>query len=302
MIRREQLAFASNIYRQYSPDYFIEAQKELGTSTIELAAVSPHLIIDWEQPADAAGLKKKLETAGLKVAAVNADVSGYPYRMCTYDETLKNRTAAFYRHAVKAAADLGAAVVTVCCTGAHGDCVIEEEWEKIFEMMKVLEEAGRENNVKIAVETVTAADAPLMNNIEDMKRLMHTVDSEWINVCLDICAMRCAGETLDDWFTAFGDKIIYIHFTDGRPAGRLVWGQGLHPLGDYLETITGYGYSGYYGLNIFTRGMWFEDKYLDEEKGWIGTDFIPENYTFAPKAADRKNLEAFAPYLEGENK
>lgn len=301
MIKRSQLAVASNIYRQYSPQYFIEAQKELGTETIELAAVPPHLIIDWEAPVDVSGLKKELEGAGLKVAAVNADVSGYPYRMCTYNETLKNRTIAFYRHAIKAAADLGAEIVTVSCTGAHGDCIIEEEWAKIFEMMEVLKEAAAENNVKIAVETVTAADAPLMNCIADMKRLMDTVDSEWINVCLDICAMRCADETLDDWFKAFGDKIIYLHFTDGRPGGRLVWGEGLHPLGDYLETIAHYGYKGYYGLNIFTRGMWFEDQYLDEEKGWIGTDHIRENYTFAPKTADRKNLEAFKPYLEGGN-
>lgn len=41
---------------------------------------------------------------------------------------------------------------------------------------------------------------------------------------VDTCAMGVANETLEDWFTVFGDDIRHMHFVDGNPYGHLIWG------------------------------------------------------------------------------
>ena len=157
---------------------------------------------------------------------------------------------------------------------------------------------AQELGVVIAVETMPSADSVIINTLPQLQKLLAAVDHPFVKATLDVCAVRCAGETLEQWFQALGEKIVHIHFTDGRPGGRLVWGQGLHPLDTYLETLEKYGYKGCLGLNTNLRGMWFDSSLLDEEGRFSGRDFYPENYWFYPPAADRKNLEQFIPYLE----
>ena len=162
----------------------------------------------------------------------------------------------------------------------------------------VATEIAQELGVVIAVETMPSADSVIINTLPQLQKLLAAVDHPFVKATLDVCAVRCAGETLEQWFQALGEKIVHIHFTDGRPGGRLVWGQGLHPLDTYLETLEKYGYKGCLGLNTNLRGMWFDSSLLDEEGRFSGRDFYPENYWFYPPAADRKNLEQFIPYLE----
>ena len=75
---------------------------------------------------------------------------------------------------------------------------------------------------------------------------------------------------MKDWFEELGDKICHIRFVDGRPQGRLVWGDGLRPLEDHLELARKYNYKGLLSLAIN------DARYLDE-----------------PAAADEKNIETF---------
>lgn len=72
-----------------------------------------------------------------------------------------------------------------------------------------------------------------------------------------------------------GSDIRHMHFPDGRPYEHLIWGDGLHPLEDYLQLLNDYHYEGYLGQEI-TDGRYFDD----------------------PKEADRKNIAAFEPYFK----
>ena len=59
-----------------------------------------------------------------------------------------------------------------------------------------------------------------------------------------------AGESMKDWFEAFGDKIYHIRFVDGRPQGCLAWGDGLRPLEDQLICLDQYKYKGLLSLAL----------------------------------------------------
>lgn len=83
-------------------------------------------------------------------------------------------------------------------------------------------------------------------------------------------------KTIDEWFDTFGDEIIHMHFIDGNPYGHLIWGDGNHPLGEWIDTVVRRGYKVYFGQEI-TDFAYFED----------------------PASHDKRNMEAYKPYLLG---
>ena len=85
---------------------------------------------------------------------------------------------------------------------------------------------------------------------------------------------RAPKTTSAEWFETFGSGIAHMHFTDGKPAGRLVWGEGLHPLDDWMAALERWGYTGSLG-QLLTK----------------------EAYFFEPEKADRTNMAALAPYF-----
>ena len=67
-----------------------------------------------------------------------------------------------------------------------------------------------------------------------------------------------------------------VYFIDGNPYGHLIWGDGNHPLGEWIDTVVRRGYKGYFGQEI--------------------TDF---DYFEDPASHDKRNMEAYKPYLIG---
>lgn len=95
-----------------------------------------------------------------------------------------------------------------------------------------------------------------------------------LKAMIDTTAMGVAGETIDQWFDVLGDDIIHMHFIDGNPYGHLIWGDGNHDLGEFLEALKRHGYTGYLGQEI-TEFDYFND----------------------PAAADQRNMKAYEPYI-----
>ena len=66
-----------------------------------------------------------------------------------------------------------------------------------------------------------------------------------------------------------------IHYLiDGNPYGHLIWGDGNHDLGEFLEAVSRHGYQGYLGQEI--------------------TEF---DHSQDPASADARNMEAYAPFI-----
>ncbi len=297
-IRREQLAAVNINYRMYPFQDFLDTQRELGMKTIELWAGAPHFLMDYQQRPDCAALRAEIESRELRVAALTPESALYQFPVAAYNEEVQKLAIPYYTNALKSAQELGAAGMPINCAGGLKTEDPEAVFQRAVDTLKKLAPIAQELGVVIAVETMPSADSVIINTLPQLQKLLAAVDHPFVKATLDVCAVRCAGETLEQWFQALGEKIVHIHFTDGRPGGRLVWGQGLHPLDTYLETLEKYGYKGCLGLNTNLRGMWFDSSLLDEEGRFSGRDFYPENYWFYPPAADRKNLEQFIPYLE----
>ncbi len=298
-IRREQLAALNTIYRLYPFEEFLKTQKELGASYIELWAGAPHFLLGYDGYTDCRELRRQIESYGLRVGAFYPECVIYPFTLCAPDPVMHKKSLEYFRNGIQAASELGAEIMIVSCAGGLMDTGRDAAWEKAVTALKELGALAQELGVTIAVETLTPDASIIVNTLPELLRLLAEVGSPSVKTCLDICSARTAGESIEQWFEAFGEDLVHIHFSDGKPGGRLVWGQGLHPADDYLQTIADCGYKGLLGLNINLRGNWFDPALLSEEKGFTGEDFYPLNYWFNPAAADRACFEALKPYIEG---
>ena len=87
-----------------------------------------------------------------------------------------------------------------------------------------------------------------MTTVSDAKRMIDEVASPYLQPMVDTTAMGVAGETLEDWFAAFGDGAIHeMHFIDGDPYGHLVWGDGKHDMDAFVATLNAHGFDGMLG-------------------------------------------------------
>lgn len=294
----EQLAGVNIHYRLYPFEYFLDVQQKLGMKNIELWAVAPHFLLGYDGYQDCRQLRKQIEDRGLKVAAFTPESVTYPFPLCSWNQEIRTLALGYYTNAIRAAAELGAKVVPISCAGALKDGDSSQAVQWAVEALKHLAPIAQENEVVLAVETLCPDVSIVVNTLPELEQLLKAVDHPNVKATLDICSMRTAGETLEQWLQCLGRDIVHIHFTDGRPAGHLVWGQGLHPLDTYIETICTSGYQGYLGMNLSIRGTWFDPALVDEKMGFVGKEFVPENYWFYPAAADQKNLEAVSRYTD----
>lgn len=273
-LRREQLAGMGIHYMYYPFDYFLDCQRELGFKTIEMWCGAPHFLLDDYGYQDTGELKRKVEDRGLKIGVFTPECATYSYLICAHDEVARKHAMGYYINGIKAAGEVGARVMLTNCCGGDWNEDPERTFERAVGVLRRLAPVAADNGVTLAVETVRPEESRMIITLPQLKRLLEAVDHPNVKAALDLTAASVAGETVKQWFETLGGDIRHTHFPDGRPYGHLVWGDGLHPLEDYLKIMNDYGYEGYLGQEI-TDGRYFED----------------------PKEADRRNIAAFEPFF-----
>ena len=293
-----QLAGMNIHHRLYPFESFLDTQQRLGIKTIELWAGAPHFLLGYDGIQDCAAVKEQVEARGLTIGAFTPECVTYPFPICTSQLQVRELARSYYENAIRAAALLGAQIVPISCAGALKDEDGEAAVDRAVEIVAALGITAEEYGITLAVETLCPDVSPVLNTLDQLERFLKRVNHPNVKACLDICSMRVAGENLQQWFDRLGREIVHIHFTDGRPGGHLVWGQGLHPLDDYIDILVKNKYSGLLGLNLNLRGIWFDPALVDDEKGFTGTEFIEENYWFDPDMVDEKNLKVLSRYCK----
>lgn len=296
-LRKEQIAAMNIHYRLFPLEYFFKAEQELGMKTIELWGGAPHFLLGYDGYQDCSEVKKMAEDHGLKIVVFTPESAAYPFTLCGWDDEVYKKSLLYFSNAIEVAGKLGAKIMSLSCAGGAKDRDPRYAFERAVASLRKLAPIAADKGITLAVETMCPESSVVVNDLDSLKRLLKAVDHQNVKACVDLCAISVAYETLDQWFNTLGKDIAHIHFTDGRPYGHLVWGEGLHCLDDLIKTLNAHGYNGYLGQNLNVRGMVFDPALVDDEKGYIGKDFVAENYWFNPIAVDAKNMSAFAPYL-----
>lgn len=274
-IRRSQVAGMNIHYVNYSLDYFLDAQQRCGFTTIELWCAAPHVWIDHMHYYDAREIAEKIRRRNLTVACVTPENCTYPYQFAAKEEDHRLRSQGYFENGIRLAAELECPRMEVNSGWGYWNEDADEAWKRSVEMLTHLADFAAERGVELVMESVRPEESQLVIDLPSNQRMIAEVGRENLKPMVDTCAMGVAGETLEQWYAAYDGKIAHMHFIDGNPYGHLIWGDGNHHLGKFIEVLNKYGYEGYLGQEI-TDGRYYDD----------------------PMKADLRNMRNFERYMD----
>jgi protein FrlC len=257
-IRREQVAGMNIHYLRYSLDYFLNAQRDIGFKTIELWCGAPHVWLDHMKYYDVADIRKKLKDRGLTVQVLTPENCTYPYQFAAKEPEHMQRSFGYFSNGIHLAAELNCQFMEVNSGWGYWNENKEDAWKRSREMLSRLADVGKKDNITLVMEAIRPEESQLVIDLPSTKRMFDEVNHPNLEIMIDTCAMGVAGETMEDWFKVFGEHIKHTHFIDGEPYGHLIWGDGKHHLGQFIETLNKYGYEGYLGQEI-TDSKYYND-------------------------------------------
>lgn len=136
--------------------------------------------------------------------------------------------------------------------------------------------AGREG-ILLVMESLRQDESNLVYSLERARRMYEEIHHPNLKMMVDNIATGAAGETLGDWFRAFGAELIHMHFLDGDPWLHNVWGDGNTALAQQIQTMNDHHYTGY-----------------------LVQEVADEHYFSDPYAADRRNLRVLERFVEDD--
>ena len=274
LLDREQVCGMNIHYMRYSLDYFLDAQQRAGFKSIELWGGIPHFFMDAVSYEDVKTVSDKIKARGLEAKVFTPENCMYQYQFAAKKPWEFNKSLEYFKNGIRVASDLGCKIMQCNSGWGYLDETREEAWDRCVEMMQVLTAFAKEHGIDLAMESLRPEESNLVIRLEDAVKIVNDIGADNMKILVDTTAMGVAGETLEQWFQAFGDRIVHMHFIDGNPYGHLIWGDGCRNLEEDLKVCQKYGY-----------------------KGCFGQEITDQRYYKDPMTHDMRNMKMFEKYM-----
>lgn len=258
LLHRAQVAAMNQHYQRFSLDYFLDVQQRLGLESIELWCGAQHFWLDDQTYGDVAALSRKLAARGLRAVSLTCPSFRYGYQYAPFSDAVYDRCLGYFQKGLEVAADLGCTVMTVNSGWGLLDRDPEESWRSSRALLTQLADRAEALGLVLAMETLRPDESNLVNSLSSARRMAAQVDRPALKLMVDTIAMGAAGECLEDWFSAFGQDLVHMHFLDGDPYAHYIWGDGNYPLEQMLLCLRQNGYTGYLVQEVADEG-YFDD-------------------------------------------
>lgn len=276
MIKKSRLVAMNQHYQNFSLDYFLDAQYEIGISNIELWMSMQHFPLDSLTYGNCKELMKKLVKRNQQIVCATFPSCDFQYQYACQDKNYRRKCINYFQNGLRAAEELGAQIVTANSGWGYWNEPESEGLKAVKEILGQVVNLAEQKNMTVVLETLTADESRLINNMHKLKQFVDEFDSQSLKVMIDTVAMAEAGETMEEWFQLFGSDIRYMHFIDGKQSWEhLAWGDGNYPLGEMIQVINKYQYEGY-----------------------LSQELITQSYLENPIKADKRNLCELNKYVE----
>lgn len=272
-LRRDQIAGMNCHYVQYSLEYFLEQQARLGIQSVALWGGAPHIRLDQKGHSDSGKIKRLARTLGIRFTCFTAASCTYHYQYCASGEAFA-RSRNYFIRGLHMAHELEIPYMALNSGWGFWNEEREEAWKRSRQMLWEVAQEAEKLGIVLTMESLRRAESQLVYRLEDAVRMEREVGHPNLKMMIDTTAMAVAGETMEDWFDAFGSKICNLHFVDGTPYCHLAWGDGNRDLVRYMDCLKRNHY-----------------------KGQLGLELTDSRYLMHPEEADKKCLHALAPYI-----
>lgn len=262
----DRLSVLNLHYNNYTLDYFLDCQQELGVKCVELLAAHQGLWLDDHGYQDPVPIKEKLDDHGLTCPVFTPENCSYGYQFAAKEPELKERCFRYFSNGIKFGHELGATILEANSGWGYWNEPEEEGFKRSVEMFQRLSEVAAENDMMIACESLRPQESLIGWRIDQIKHLFDEVNHPNFKVMIDLTAMSVAGETIQQWFDTFGaENIIHSHFQDCNPYGHFVWGDGKRNLKQDILDMLNNGYTGKFTQEL-TDGKYFADPFYHDKR------------------------------------
>lgn len=241
-------------YRFYTLEDFFKKSFENGFQYVELWTGPMHFYLDCNGYDPVENLRQLERKYKLKVIGVCPEQTNpKPNNMAAKSTEEQERVFAYFKNAIDIAYEINANQVVVTSGWAYLSENKDEAKQRSAKMLNRLAQYGASKNIPLAIEALQPMESVLVNTISDLKGFLDLVNHDNLKICLDFGAMAKAKENVNDYFEAFGTRVIHCHFVDGNPTGHMAWGDGTRCMSQDLNTLEKYNYTGLLSFEIVNR-------------------------------------------------
>ncbi len=218
----------------------------LGYEIVEIAVEDPKLI-------DTQKIAAELERNGL--SAIVCGAFGSTRDLTSDDPELQRNSLEYIEECLNITKLLGAKFFAGPMYSAVGKARMipdeqrEIEWNRAVKNLKTVCEMASSKGLEIALEPLNRFESDLVNNVDDVLRLIEQIDHPAAKICLDMFHMN-----IEEWDPALaiqkaGDKLLHLQVSENY---RGIPGTGNASWDKYHQALASIDYKGAISIESFT--------------------------------------------------
>ena len=187
----------------------------------DILAGPPHFILDGAGYEDVKALRRRFAAHGIRCTSFITPALLPPNQVAIEGAEHIEDTYRYFCNGVRVAEDMGASVMSINSGYGLRTHSRDDAWKRSCEMLRRLAAFASEHGVTITMESMRAPECNLAYNLQEVQRILAEVAHPGLKAMVDTGAMNIAGETVWDWFAAFGSEIVNTHFVDAVGSAHL---------------------------------------------------------------------------------
>ena len=233
-------------FRTEEAPALFEKMAGMGYRAVEIAVEDPSLI-------DTKAVKAALAANGLEVIICGA--FGPTRDLTSDDESLRKTGMAYIEDCLEIADALGARIFAGPMYSAVGKARMVPaeqraiEWGRAVEGLREVCEKAADRGIVIALEALNRFESDLVNNVDDLLRMIGDINHPAAKICLDMFHMNIEEPDPEAAIRNAGDKLAHVQVSEnyrGTPgSGNASWDA-------YYRGLTAIGYNGVVSIESFT--------------------------------------------------
>lgn len=241
-------------YQRYPLEKAFQDGKRFGYDYMELWGGRPHAFPYDLKMGEIKEVLRLTEKYELPVEVYTPEHNAYPYNYMIGSESQWQDAMDYLKTALEMGKAMGAEY-TLISTGHAGNTATKREiWKRLERSLRCLSEYAQTLGHKILLEPLTAYETNVCSTANDLAEILEQIDSPCLMGMCDVVVPYLQQEAVTDYFEKLGSRMAHLHLvdSDGSSETHVVPGEGIMPLKELIEELSGYGYHGRATIELVT--------------------------------------------------
>lgn len=208
-------------YVHFPLEYFLDSLYECGVHQVDLWGAEPFFYRpDYDTSAEATcelrRIKAEMGARAQRCVIYTPETLGYPFNFSDPLPRLTRRTIEHFKWSMEDAHVLECPRVFLNSGCGPRNVSRDESMKRLVEAFRQIATLAEEADILLTLEQLQPYESNLVLTKDDVRHVLDEVGSPNLRVCVDLVAMEVQGETLEEFFDLFGDKVEWIHFSDSH--------------------------------------------------------------------------------------